>query len=222
MDNILNHPLLNDLTLERAVNYAVEFIRIVGMPQLFIEKTENINIQEYRALLPCDYLEMIQVKYHNHCIRYSTDSFHVSRNHYLDNERIENKIEDETYKIQGNVIFTSFKEGEIEIAYEAMALDKEGFPLIPDNSSFIKALELYIKKEWFIILYDMSKISYNVLANTQKQYAWYVGQAQSDLVRPTIDQMQSITNMWNTLVQRVSDHRNGFKNNGTREYIKVQ
>jgi hypothetical protein len=53
---------------------------------------------------------------------------------------------DLTYKIQGNFIYTSFEEGEIEVSYQAIATDEQGFPLIPDNSSFTRALELYIKK----------------------------------------------------------------------------
>ena len=53
---------------------------------------------------------------------------------------------DLTYKIQGRVIYTSIKEGTIEIAYRAIAVDDEGYPLVPDKSSFSRALELYIKK----------------------------------------------------------------------------
>ena len=34
--------------------------------------------------------------------------------------------------------------------------------------------------------------------------------------------MQSITNSLNTLIQRVSEHRTGFVNNGSAEKIKLQ
>jgi hypothetical protein len=114
------------------------------------------------------------------------------------------------------------KEGTIEIAYEALAVDSEGYPLIPDNSSFTRALELYIKKQCFTVLFDLGKISQAVYSNVCQEYAWAVGQAQSDLVRPTPDEMESITNMWNTLVPRATEHRTGFINNGTKEQIKVQ
>lgn len=56
-----------------------------------------------------------------------------------------------------------------------MMLDKDGYPMIPENSAFIKALELYIKKAWFTILFDMGKISQGVLFNTQQEYAWAAG-----------------------------------------------
>lgn len=216
IDDCLDHPLLQDLSLERAVNYAVQFLQIVGMPDIFIEKTELVDIDNWRGVLPCDYYEMIQVRTDNthEVFRYTTDSFHMSNNKTRDY--------DLTYKLQGNCIYTSLKKGTIEIAYRAMAVDEEGFPLIPENSSFIKALELYIKKQRFTVLFDLGKISPQVLNNTQQEYAFYVGQAQSDLIRPSIDQLQAFTNSWNTLIQRTTEHSSGFKNNGTRERIRIQ
>ena len=215
LDNLLSHPLLRDLTLERAVNYTQEFMNIIGCPKLFSEKVEKVKIENHRAQLPCDFIRIIQVRgAKGEEYRYTTDSFHQSFN---------NKRGDEfTYKIQGDVIFTSNKEGELEIAYTSIALDEEGFPLIPNNSSFIKALELYIKKQWFTILFDMGQITAAAYQNTQQEYAFYVGQAQNSLIMPTIDEMEAITNMWNTLIPRVREHKYGFKDLGTREYIKVQ
>lgn len=219
LDNLLHHPLLQDLSFERAINYAVDFIRIVGCPRIFNEKTVKLKVEDYRALLPCDYHKMIQVRTcacgKTDTFRYSTDSFHMSEDKYCN-------LPDLTYKIQGQVIFTSIKKGEIEIAYEAMSVDDEGYPLIPDNSSFSRALELYIKKECFTILFDLGKISPQVYNNTLQQYSWAVGQAQSELVKPTIDQMQAITNSWNTLIPRATSHATGFVTDGTMERLKVQ
>jgi hypothetical protein len=57
LDDCLDHPLLKEygLTLERAVAYTVEFIRIIGMPNIFEEKTAIIELDNHRAKLPCDY-----------------------------------------------------------------------------------------------------------------------------------------------------------------------
>ena len=220
LDNLLDHPMLREVSFERAVNYTQSFMRIVGCPKIFEEKTAIIEIEDYRGVLPCDFNEIIQVRTHNTCddnykvFRYSTDNFHMSDN--------KQDSFDLTYKIQGNVIFTSMKEGTIEIAYNAFAIDSEGYPLIPDNSAFIRALELYIKKQCFTVLFDLGQINQAVYQNVRQEYAWAVGQAQSDLIRPTIDQMQAITNSLNTLIWRTTEHNNGFVNNGSAEKIKLQ
>lgn len=220
LDDVLDHPLLKDVSFERAVNHTVHFIRKVGMPKAFNEKTELVTIENYRGLLPCDLDSIIQVRTHNECgdtyrvFRYSTDSFHMSDN--------KQDSYDLTYKVQGNIIFTSMKDGIIEIAYRALAVDSEGYPMIPDSSSYIDALELYIKKKCFNVLFDTGKISPQVYNQVCQDYAWAVGQAQSDLVRLSIDEMQSLTNSLNTLVVRVNEHRRGFVNNGSMEKIRLQ
>ncbi len=219
LDDLLHHPLLQDLSFERAVNYSVDFIRIVGCPKIFNEKTAKLEVKDYRAPLPCDFHRMIQVRTctcgRTSAFRYSTDSFHMSEDKHCN-------LPDLTYKIQGQVIFTSMREGEIEIAYEAISVDEEGYPLIPDSSSFVRALELYIKKEHFTILFDTGKITPQVYNNVCQQYAWAVGAAQNEFVKPSIDQMQAITNSWNTLIPRATSHATGFVTDSTMERLKAQ
>ena len=137
LDKLLRHPLMQDLPLESAVDYTVDFLRIVGVPSMFMEKTEIVEIEKYRAMLPCDYYQMIQVrKVGGPAFRYSSDSFHMSEC----KGNCGRELADLTYKIQGNVIYTSIEKGEIELSYEAIATDSEGYPLLPDNSSFTRAL----------------------------------------------------------------------------------
>lgn len=217
LDNILDHPKMQKLSLERAINYAVRFIRIVGMPNVFIDKYATIDINNYRGVLPCDFNSITQVrlqddKHKNLFFRATTDTFHT----HSDEDK-----HDLTYKIQGGVIFTSIKEGTVEIMYKAIPIDDDGFPLIVDDSSFIRALELFIKKEYFTILFDTKKINRFILQNVQQEYAWAVGQAQSSLIKLSLDQMQSFTNMMNTLVVRTKEHKQGFKTLGKEEHIRI-
>lgn len=219
LDKIMRHPLMRDISLETAVDYVVDFMRIVGVPSMFMEKTEIVEVKNYRAKLPCDYYQMIQVrKINGPAFRYSSDSFHMSE--CKDNNKRD--LTDLTYKIQGNLIYTSIEEGEIELSYEAIATDSEGYPLLPDNSSFTRALELYIKKQWFTILFDLGKINPNVLQNVQQEYAWAVGDCQTEFNRLSIDKAESFYNSWRTLLLRDTEHRTGFLNNGTKERLKLQ
>ena len=222
MDEITKHPMLNDLSTESVISYAIEFMRVVGIPPSFIDKTDIIHIHEYRGELPCDFYEMIQVRLApkpgkpselSPVFRYTTDSFHMSP--------IKPRVSDLTYKIQGGCIFTSpLEEGPIEISYKAMPLDEEGTPLIPDDSVYLRALKAYIKKEWFGIQFDQGKIDPRVIQRADQEYAFYVGQAQARAILPTIDQMENIKNMWNTMIVRSQDHRKGFIHEGSKEHIK--
>lgn len=197
LDDLLDDDMMKGLSLERAVNYTVEFIKVVGMPRAFEEKVAEVEIKEHRGQLPCDFYEEIQVKDPKGCEYISCET------------PFENDIAF-TYKIKGDVIFTSVKEVKLCVAYRAFKTDDDGFPMILDNGSFARALELYIQKRYFTKLFNSGKVTRDVLHNTQQEYAFYVGQASNDLVRLSIDQMQSFTNMWTSLLQRHYKHNDGF------------
>lgn len=223
-DRIMRHPLLSDISFESIIDYTIDFIQLVGCPQMFEEKTAILEVSKYRAKLPCDYVSMIQVrindpKYNNRhdTFRYSTDSFHYSET----KPSIGLRGTDFTYKIQGGIIYTSTESATIEIAYNAIATDDEGFPLLPDNASFLRALELYIKKSRFTILFDLGKINGNILNQTLQDYSWAVGDCQSEFSRLSLDKAESLFNSWNTLLIRAKEHSKGFVNNGIKEYKKV-
>lgn len=213
LNRVLRHPLLQDVTLEQVVQYVIDFIGIFGLPKMYQDKEESIHIEEYRGTLPCDLVSIIQVKDCNSrkCLRSITDTFYSDEN----NQEL-------AFKTQGNLIYTSFKEGDILISYKAIPVDEDGFPLILDNPLFMKTLELYIKKEAFTILFDMGKIPSVAYQNIQQQYAWLAGQLQSEFTIPSISEMESIKRSWCTLLQRTTSFSDGFKHNGDSEYLKLQ
>ena len=49
-----------------------------------------------------------------------------------------------TYNINNNYIETSTKDGYVQIAYQAIKTDEEGFPMIPDDTKVRMALKYFI------------------------------------------------------------------------------
>lgn len=221
LSRILRHPLLQDITIEQAVQYTIDFIGIFGLPKLYQDKEEVIHIEDFRGLLPCDLISINQVKdcKSNICLRSMTDNF-MPEEHY--DKIIGHKLPQElSFKTQGQLLYVSFKTGDVLVSYKAIPIDKEGFPLLIDNPVFLKALEAYIKREAFTILFDMGKIAPAVLQNTQQQYAWLAGQLQSEFTIPSISEMESLKRSWCTLLQRTTEFNNGFMNNGDQEHYKL-
>lgn len=210
LDRLLTHPLLQDLSLERVVDMTVQFMNIVGVPDIFVQKIKSLQIKEYRALLPCDYISMTQVRSdkYNVMYRYTTDSFHLD-----ESDSHKGSL---TYKIQGDIIYSSVEEDDITISYNSIITDEDGFPMIPDNSSFTRALELFIKKQYFTILFDLNKINPQVLQNIQQEYAWAVGDCQNEFNRLSIDKAESFYNSWSRLILANRQHLYGFKNIGDK------
>lgn len=127
-----------------------------------------------------------------------------------------------TFKTNDRVIFTSFPEGMVEIAYKAIPVDDDGFPLLIDNEVYLDALELYVKKQIFTVKFDQQKISSGVLQQAQQDYAVAAKLLQSEMTTPSYSEMESIARMWNTMIPKVREFDKGFKDLGNREYLKKQ
>ena len=79
LSRVLRHPLLQDVSLESAIQYTLDFIYIFVLPEMFSDKTACIQIKEYRGLLPCDLISINQVKSKNSYLRNSTDIFQTEQ-----------------------------------------------------------------------------------------------------------------------------------------------
>ncbi|MBQ3949473.1 MAG: hypothetical protein II661_03270 [Bacteroidales bacterium] len=220
LDRAMRHPMMRDIPFETAVEYTVDFISLMGVPALYAEKTAVVKVKDWRGQLPCDFEHMIQVRMAGgeckgrapHPVyRYSGHSFHMSP------DKNPKDWSDLTYKIEGMVIFTSTRNIDVEIAYRAFAVDEEGYPLLPDNTSFLRGLENYIKLQWFTILFDQGKLSRDVLLNTQQEYAWAAGDAQSEFARLDLDKAETLFNSFKMLLPRNHEHWKAFFTNGSKE-----
>lgn len=211
LDNCMQHELLQDLTLEQVVGYVIKFNGIFNLPQLYTEKSAFVEIKDYRGKLPCDLVSVKQV-------RDTKDNLALKE---LDNTFFNPNTRDKAFKTQNMVIFTTFKEGEVEIVYRAVPVDDEGYPMIMDNEKYKNALELYIKKDRFTKYFDSGKLQQGVLQNTQQEYAWAAGQLESELKTPSMSQWENISQAHNKLIQKTGEFRKGFETLSTPEIYKT-
>lgn len=220
-DALMEHPLMRDLTLEKVVRYAVEFLRILNVPKTSLQKTAVLAVRDYRAELPCDFEKPMQLRSltRGKAYRGTTDTFHHSPlQPWHDGE----PFDELTYRLQGNYLYSSVAVDDAEMAYEAIAVDGDGLPMIPDDAKVMRAFELYVKQKWFTMMFDMGKVAQNVIQNIQQEYCWAIGAAQSSLNNPSLDEMTTLVNELTSLVSRPVEHDYGYRHAGDREVIKNQ
>ena len=147
-------------------------------------------------------------------MRASTSTFHLSdRNDPTD--RAFTSLE-HTFFIQNNYIYFNFENGDVELSYQSIATDNEGLPMLPDNANFLRALESYIKKIRFDILYDLGKVSDRVMNKAEQDYAWAVGSLETDVQRLNLPKAQALFNQYSSLLPHTNDFNNGFALTGSK------
>ena len=213
ISRVTRHPMLQDLDLEAAIQYTVDFIAEIGLPNIYEDKEACVKIEKFRGLLPCDLISIIQVRDERTkvCLRAMTDTFNGSSSGIPGGA---------SFKAKGKYITTSFENGEVRIAYRAIPVDENELPMLPDHPVFMKALELYIKRERFSVLFDLGKIKGDVFSKAEQDYCWQKGRCHNLFLIPSESEMESITGMMHRLIPSTHEFQNGYKGLGDREHFK--
>jgi hypothetical protein len=124
---------------------------------------------------------------------------------------------DITYNLNNNFIFTSFEEGQIEIAYDKFPLDDRGFPLVPDDEGVIQGMSWYIAYKLAYILWMNDQLSRAKFDYVRGEKDWYIGKAISRARILSKDQMETWKNMSVRLITKMNAHDSHFSNIGNQE-----
>lgn len=267
-DKLTRHPMLQSITLENIIDYTVDFMRIVGVPNIFINKVVTEHTDNHKIQLPCDYVKMLQMRGKHGVYKYGTHTFHLKEqrphkscgckgNKGCVVERIRNAQCDDCthlqtcdeynfdynkvecicmlrnmvipsksnvgnyYVTQNNVIYLSHKHDTVDISYYAILTDEDGYPMIPDNSKFVRALLAYIKKEYFTILMDLSVIQPQVLQQAQQDYAWAVGACESGMHELDLPRLEALSNAMHGMINKNNEYNTSFASNGDSVIFKT-
>ena len=230
LGTIVNYPFVEGIAKEDIALYLAEFLRKVGAPISFLDKIDTIDILNNKGDLPndilyirgtrvaCDGLILSNNSTYN-CdnkqgyisLKYASDIYHTGY-HCTDTGDELDMNADFTYSLNGGRIFTSFKEGCIEMSYKGLMVDDQGFPMIPDDVKVIEALKYYILWKYAEPAYYRKDVPRDIYDDIKTQYAFYVGAAQNSLNMPSPDQMQTLQNGLIRLIRNTQWHEEGWRN----------
>lgn len=225
-DKLKQNPLMHDMNWEFIVSRAVECLGVIGTPAMYVDKTTDLNIKQFRALLPPDMLGITGVsKVHNNGLipmRTSEDILSQDYAGFGNLPGIDDTTRtDYTYSTSHSAIFTDFEEGNVILSYQTIPTDEDCFPLIPGSPELLRAVEAYLRYKWYDILNDLDQVSDRKLAKVESTYYWYVGQAQNVAVIPNLDEMETLVNSITQILPSRTQHRDRFQFLGQQEYMKI-
>lgn len=224
MDQLHRNPIINGISFETMIDYTIDFLHIVGVPAEFVDKLYETDFENFRAELPDDYVECNQIIIDDRVARYATDTFHnfyrdiKTTSNYELNSKLPRSV-DYTFTINNSFIYLSKEKGNLKMSYKAIPVDEDGFPMIPDNPVFQKALRLYMEKEHCRILYLNDKLDINKLSKIEQDYFWSVGQWETESRKLNLSKAESLFNSFRTLLVRDTEFNNRFRNDGKKEQL---
>lgn len=126
---------------------------------------------------------------------------------------------DYTYIIFPGYIKTALRSGYLMVSYQAVPVDNEGYPMIPDDESFEEAIYWYINMKLTYPEWKAGRIRDAVYYDTRHSWNFYRKQAYGHSMMPNVDQLESIKNAWIRLVPEIHEHGNAFTTLNERQVI---
>ena len=127
-----------------------------------------------------------------------------------------------TFYLNDNYVITNINldtnlEDNVCIVYLAMPVCEDGYPMIPDDVYFQKAIVAYIthmldRQEW-----RKGKIADKVFQESEKEWLFYVKAAKGAANMPNSAQLERIKNVWRRMLPLTNEYDRGFINLGKKE-----
>ena len=136
----------------------------------------------------------------------------LSTNTFFDSQVAEDKNVEE-YIITDGVIKTSFEEGQVAISYYRHKIDPTtGYPMIPDDISFIQAVTYYVTWKYMQRMWYLGREGYTEkMTYSEKQWVWYCNQAATKNILPsTIDEYENFTDTLKDFIPSRRKYTNFF------------
>jgi hypothetical protein len=170
-------------------------MQIIGT-SIPLEKTSyTATVTDYRVELPCDLENLLYVTYNGCWLKLKSNSI------LADKYRCD-ECSGDPYNfavLNPNYLQTSFETGEVVFYYEALPLDSEGFPLVPDNAHYIEALG------WFLTYKLMTAgFVHKSFRNWREPYEMWertYPRAQNDALFPSIMDAERLKDFWTSSVR---------------------
>jgi hypothetical protein len=91
--------------------------------------------------------------------------------------------------------------------------------MIPDDYKYIRAIEDYIieRIDYRVWRRSPSPQNKSILNDCEQESAFSIGSARTKGRIPSVDQMESIKNMWLRSIPRISEHSNNFNSLNKQE-----
>jgi hypothetical protein len=134
-------------------------------------------------------------------------------------DALTNTTSDYTYIITSNYIKTNVSTGYIQMAYQAIPTDSNGYPMIPEDVDFMEAIYWYITMKLLYPQWKQGSVRSEVYYDARRSWNYNCKKAYGNAIMPNIDQLESIKNSWVRLVPEIHEHATGFSTLGERQQI---
>jgi len=221
-----------EIPVNDMVEFAAEALELIGVYGQYDEITDCITLANGKAKLPCGFHKLIDINYKQQPLYWASQS--AANNYACHSCQVPICKGDNcgnTFYLNDSYLITNINNGidsnlpdedkSVCINYLGIHLDEDGFPMIPDDIYYQKAIESFIihmidYREW-----RKGKITDKVKDASEANWLFYVNSARGSGNMPNTAQLENLTSIMTRLMPMRREYSKNFRNMPRRENLNI-
>lgn len=197
----------HELNIYDVAEWAWKAMDLIGARVAMDEKEITVEINDYVGQLPFDFKSLNAVRTTDYVSMVPSPDLFFDKNKEKDIARVSSF----TYKIDNKFIFTDFEEGELQVSYNAIKTDDEGFPLVPDEARYVDAVASYIIYKMDYRAYRRGSLQRNIYEESKRRWFHNVKSAFTKMVTPDVNKAELMRRQMTNMISNQAAHNSGFR-----------
>lgn len=199
------------------IEWAGEALMLIGAYPQFVENISLLEVTNHTAKVPTNflYLKSVTNSKTGHVLSWNNKS--AVTNYNCPECKIPTCCTEDNFYIHDCQLNTSLNCGTLCFTYIGLPVDCDGYPMMPDDVYYDKALKAYCTYMLDKIQFRKGTLPQAIFQFSEKEWLWYVGAAKGSANTLDTNAMERIKNVWVRLIPRQNEFRNNFNNLGKPE-----
>ncbi len=227
--------LYRDLGINSEINeldvweWISESLNMIGAYSQYNEISDCLELTNGKAKLPCGFFKLVDINYKNNPVYWSTQT--NASNYQCSNCQIpicNNQGCKYTFYLNDSYLISNITNdnlieanNNICIVYLGIPVDSEGYPLIPDDIMYMKAVTSYVTLMLDTQDWRKGKLPDKVYEESKFNWGFYVNSARGAANMPNVQQMENMKNIMVRLMPQHNEYSKGFKNFNKGESLNL-
>lgn len=232
LEGVARDAAYDNVSIGDALEWLWEVIEYLNIPLYYVDDIVYIDVEDYRGRMPENFQKLVQVRDYvtKTPLLESKYLFFKSPNktpldqiqaivnveggsveYSTSQQSASTRYDQYTYKIEEGWIYTEYSTTKIEMAYKAFPIDENGFPKVPEDAKFLRALKAFIIMKLDYLGWRKGLISEAIYRNSEQDYYYAAASAQSKANMPNLEMMEAMRRQSSLLVSDPTQYLKSFK-----------
>jgi hypothetical protein len=211
-----------EINESEVIEWTSDALLMIGSYYQFVEKSECLELIDGKAKLPCGFYKLVDIAYQGFPVSWATNQ--MASNYQCEGCQIPQCCTEFTFYINNDYLITNINSTNgspdntnICIVYLSVPVDDNGYPMIPDDIYYMRALESYVTYRMDYREWRKGKLADKVYKDSEAAWLFYVNSARGSANMPNIAELEKLKNIWQRLIPLQGEYNRHFSNLGKQQ-----